>query len=224
MVDWRQAIIGIVILCIVVIAAVILMAQKPAEVLQPFNPDGSHMGDFQWQGVWYSIAQIILGPTVPGELLTTNLILQWIIFPLIAMWVVFFGIFTELRIFRKHMTVNYVLPFMIVLVAGPTGWFIGVVRTVFITIGTYGFAVFGILMLFGITMWGLARGTEFSAGFEIVRRVKDEIESLNEQHRILEEKRLDAVKRGKDTKDIDAKMAEIEVKISNYEKKYGFGR
>lgn len=74
-------------------------------------------------------ASIIFGPDIPDYMLYysgTNdvspyAVLQWLIFPFLALFVIIFGVLTEIKIFRSRPKFNGVLALLITFIAGPTG-------------------------------------------------------------------------------------------------------
>jgi hypothetical protein len=112
---------------------------------------------------WEDIIKIIFGPEVPDEWLEPYKVMQYLIFPFIALWLVVFGILTELRIFRRKDSINAFLAFLIAMIAGPTGYLVLFVRGTFQVLGWLGFSAFGFLMFFGIILWAGVRLWEWGA-------------------------------------------------------------
>lgn len=84
-------------------------------------------------------------------------ILQWLIFPFLSLFVVLFGILTEIKIFRNRPKLNGVLALLMTLTVGPTGFMVIVIRAVFVGFGYWSFLLFAALLFIGVTLWFLAR-------------------------------------------------------------------
>jgi len=97
---------------------------------------------------------ILFGTNIPEEW-TDNLysVLQWIIFPFISLWVILFGILSEVNIFRSKPHLNYWLALLIALTAGPTGLLIGSVRRLFVAYGFMSFWGFAAILIIGTVLW-----------------------------------------------------------------------
>lgn len=103
------------------------------------------------------LIKIFFGPDVPEAFTTTPYnILQWLIFPFLALWVIIFGIMSEIRIFRRGQNIRIVLSFLIAIMAAPTGALVWVVKTLFALYGGFAFVIFIVLMFVGTALWGMA--------------------------------------------------------------------
>jgi len=100
------------------------------------------------------ILELFFGPNIPEEF-TENFysVLQWLIFPFLSLWVILYGILSEVNIFRRKSHLNYWLALLIALIAGPTGALVYSVRTVFVLYGTLSFWGFAIVLFVGTGLW-----------------------------------------------------------------------
>jgi hypothetical protein len=105
----------------------------------------------------YDPIKIIFGPDVPEEWQEPYKFMQYLVFPFIALWVVLFGILSEIRIFRRREGINAIIAFLIAMIAGPTGGLVWLVRNSLIVLGAWGFLVFAALLGVGITLWAASR-------------------------------------------------------------------
>ena len=98
--------------------------------------------------------QLFFGPEVP-EFATENWysVLQWIIFPFISLWVILFGILSEVNIFRRKEHLNYWLALLMALISGPTGALMWSVRGLFVLYGTMSFWGFALVLVVGTLLW-----------------------------------------------------------------------
>lgn len=128
---------------------------------------------------------LFFGPGAEDYTSEPILILQYLIFPFIALWVVLYGILTNLRLFGYRTGFNALLSFLIAVVAGPTGGLVLLVRTVFTWMGWWGFAAFAGLFFFGLACWVIGDvirfGRPVSRYFREAGRLEDEIYDLRRQ-------------------------------------------
>jgi hypothetical protein len=64
------------------------------------------------------------------------------------------GIMFELRIFRAKQGINYIVAFMIAMIACPTGWLVGWVIVTSKIMGIAGWTVFVVVFIVGAILWG----------------------------------------------------------------------
>lgn len=103
------------------------------------------------------LIKIFFGPNIPDEFTESGYnILQWLIFPFLALWVIIFGIMSEIRIFRRGQNTRIVLSFLIAVIAAPTGGLVWMVKTLFALYGGFAFVIFIGLMFLGTALWGVA--------------------------------------------------------------------
>ncbi len=116
-------------------------------------------------GEYEGLLSFFFGPNIPDFILEGGIytILQWLIFPFIALWAIMYGIMNEINIFRNSPNMHILLSFLIAAISGPTGGLVYLVRVVFVSIGWWGFLVFGALMFVGIFIWG--RGKMYDYGY-----------------------------------------------------------
>lgn len=112
-------------------------------------------------------------------------ILQYLIFPFIALWVVIYGILTNLKIFGYRTGFNALLSFLIAVIACPTGGLVLLVRYVFGAMGWWGFVGFAGLFFFGLAMWVIGDvirfGRPISRYFSEAGRLEDQIYAIRQQ-------------------------------------------
>lgn len=114
---------------------------------------GQKLGDIP--GTNYNIFNLVFGAELPEDMLTTEKVLQYLLFPFLAIVVIMYGILSELRIFRRHNWINGLIALLIAFMASSTGyllifthWIIGVGG------GLAGIIVFTVLLFVGIFLWG----------------------------------------------------------------------
>ncbi len=111
-------------------------------------------------------------------------ILQYLIFPFIALWVVIYGILTNLKIFGYRRDFNALLSFLIAVIACPTGGLVLLVRYVFGAMGWWGFVGFAGLFFFGLVMWVIGDvirlGSPISRHFSEAGRLEKDIYDIQE--------------------------------------------
>lgn len=110
------------------------------------------------EDVMKSIIVFIFGSDFPDEWLTYSGFMQNIIFPFIAVFVVMYGILSELRIFHNA-NVKAVLSLVMAFVGGR--YLLQMMRGFLVANAFWGTLVWGLLLLFGIAAWGFARGAEY---------------------------------------------------------------
>lgn len=121
----------------------------PSAVLAPYTDLGTNLVKTE------DLVKLLLGPEVPSEFLASPYkILQFLVFPFIALLVIIYGILEQVRIFRRKSWINAVLAFLIAAMAGPTGGLVYLVRFVFVGYGWYGFLIFAGLLFVGTGLWG----------------------------------------------------------------------
>lgn len=132
-----------------------------------------------------TVVEIFFGPEAKAYTTDPVSILQFLIFPFIALWAVLYGILTTLKIFRYQNRLNSLLSFLIAVIACPTGGLVWIVRTVFVYMGGWGFVAFAILFFVGVGAWllsGVIRfGQPLSKYFSKAGRLEDEIYIIRQQ-------------------------------------------
>ncbi len=132
-----------------------------------------------------TVVEVFFGPGAEAYTANPVQILQFLIFPFIALWAVLFGILINLRIFRYQNWLNSLLSFLIAVIAGPTGGLVWLVRTVFVLMGGWGFIAFAALFFIGVGAWllsGVIRfGQPLSKYFSKAGRLEDEIYIIRQQ-------------------------------------------
>lgn len=111
----------------------------------------------QWQFEPGSVLRIIFGPKIPEEWLFPLNILQFLVFPFILLWLVFFGILSEIRIFRRYPAINGLIALFFALIASYTGALVMFVHWTAMLVGWYGYTAFLILLVAGIFAWFVIR-------------------------------------------------------------------
>lgn len=112
------------------------------------------LAQWEWVGGYKDALSIFFGPDIPVEFTKdTYSVLQWLIFPFVSLWVILYGIMTQIRIFRRKSWLHAVLAFLIAAIAGPTGGLVYLVRILFVSYGIFGFGAFVILLFVGTGLW-----------------------------------------------------------------------
>jgi hypothetical protein len=101
------------------------------------------------------IFEFFFGSGVPDEWLKWNGVMQFVLFPLIALFAVFYGIMEEIRIFRTAGGKNaqIVIGIVMAFVGGKLA--LGTMRGFLVANAWLGTVLFGILLFVGILAWGL---------------------------------------------------------------------
>jgi len=174
-----------------------------------------------------TIVQFIFGNDYPASWLETNNFLQLIIFPLIALFAVFYGIFTELRIFGGQTNTKFVISLMFSLGGG---WFALSSMKGFMmvnaTLATWGF---GIVLLLGIVFWAARRisdgvfdltGRRLFSDMEKRGHQQEELSRLRAERAQWFDAHLRAMTYGdtRQAKEFEKKLKETEEKIKELEK------
>jgi len=150
-----------------------------------------------------TVVEIFFGPDAKTYTTSPVQVLQFLIFPFIALWVVLYGILITLRIFRYQNWLNVLLSFLIAVIAGPTGGLVWSVRYVFMIMGYWGFGVFAVLFGAGVLLWGIGTGWSFHVRFtsQLGRagRLQERLQELNE-----------LIERGRTTPGFDIRKVEKE--------------
>jgi len=140
------------------------------------------------------IIVFIFGSDFPDEWLTYSGFMQYIIFPFIAVFVVMYGILSELRIFHNA-NVKAVLSLVMAFVGGR--WLLQTMRGFLVVNAFWGTVLWGALMFFGIVAWAVARGMEYYGwGRQSYKNLRNEAvreakigENINElTNRVLQDK------------------------------------
>jgi len=112
-------------------------------------------------GTDINFIRVIFGREVPDDWLESQNILQFLLFPFIAVWIVMYGILEELSPFRNRPSLHGFLALVIAFMASSTGYLLGAVRYLYGFLGWFGAIGFGVILLFiGIPLYlyGKARG------------------------------------------------------------------
>jgi len=112
-------------------------------------------------GTDINIIRVIFGREVPDDWLESQNILQFLLFPFIAVWIVMYGILEELAPFRNRPSLHGFLALVIAFMASSTGYLLGAVRYLYGFLGWFGAIGFGVVLMFiGIPLYlyGKARG------------------------------------------------------------------
>jgi len=107
----------------------------------------------------YEVGKIIFGSEVEPEWFEPYNFLQKLFFPFVALWMVMTGIMFELRIFRTKQSINYIVAFMIAMIACPTGGLVWWVTWTSAAMGWAGWTIFVVVFIVGAYFWG--RGAIF---------------------------------------------------------------
>ena len=112
------------------------------------------LAQWEWAGIYKDALSIFFGPDIPAEFTKdTYSTLQWLIFPFLSLWVIIYGILTQLRLFRRKSWLHGLIAFFIAAIAGPTGGLVYAVRILFVSYGIFGFGVFVVLLFVGTGLW-----------------------------------------------------------------------
>jgi Sec-independent protein translocase protein TatA len=129
----------------------------------------------------YEVGRIIFGPDAEPEWFEPYNFLQKLFFPFIALWMVMTGIMFELRIFRAKQGINYIVAFMIAMIACPTGWMVWWVKWASVTMGWFGWIVFAVVFIVGAILWASGRIMgQVSTTRDIYQEMKEEKRMWNE--------------------------------------------
>jgi hypothetical protein len=144
------------------------------------------LGDIS--GTDWNIFEIIFGSEVfsvfPDGQISTNNILQYLVFPFLAVWMVMYGIMVEIRIFRRKDSINAVLALLMALIASATGGLVMLTRGMFSLFGNMGMWGFGILMFFGIILWAGTRLLSWGAPWTSKQMRRTAMEAFNTERAI----------------------------------------
>jgi len=111
------------------------------------------------------IVKIFFGPGIPVAFTETPYkILQWLVFPFLALWMIIFGIMSEIRIFRRSQTTRIILTFLIAVMAAPTGALVWMVKALFALYGGFAFVVFIGMLFLGTVLWAIATARIWDVG------------------------------------------------------------
>jgi hypothetical protein len=106
----------------------------------------------------------VQGNCIPDEWMTYGGFMQYIIFPFIAVFVVMYGILSEIKIFHNT-SVKAVLSLVMAFVGG--SWTLGFMRNALIANSVWGTFAWAVLMVVGIALWlfrGLAENYRLGFG------------------------------------------------------------
>jgi len=96
--------------------------------------------------------KIVFGPNIPQEWYQPYLILQFLIFPFLLIVLVIYGIFSEIRIFRRA-SINGIIALLIAFVASYSGYLVIFVHWTSTIAGAFGYTAFIVLLFVGIGVW-----------------------------------------------------------------------
>jgi len=137
-------------ICFALISAVLFVLPSVALAQGPW---GTAL-DWSTVGPWI---RIFFGPNIPDAFMANPYsALQWLIFPFISLWLIIYGILSQIRIFRTKTWINGALAFLIAVMAAPSGGLVLVVKGLFTLYGGYAFLIFIVLLFAGTGLWGLA--------------------------------------------------------------------
>ncbi|MFQ6118729.1 MAG: hypothetical protein ACE5KE_02455 [Methanosarcinales archaeon] len=147
----------------------------------------------QWTvpGAGEEFLKWLFGPNIPQEWLQPYKALQFLVFPFVMLFLIFFGILLEIRIFRRYPIINGLIALFWAFMASYTGALVVSVHLMMSIAGFWGFFVFWFLLILGIyafAVWRL-RGWGFKRwGFtaEIMETEKKLVEWRDYQRRCLE--------------------------------------
>jgi hypothetical protein len=148
------ATIAAIILVVVLGLVTYFYVQAPVET---FAPDGSHIGDFQIGSTWYSIFQLIFGTQIDKAWVDTLSIIQYLILPFVAIMILVFSIFEEIRFFRYPGWFNWVMALIVALVVSSSGILVRMMRIFLQLAGGLAIVLFGGILLIGIFVWWLGK-------------------------------------------------------------------
>ena len=101
------------------------------------------------------LAQFIF-PGLPSEWLRVPQVFWYVILPFIAVFTVVYGLFKELRIFRKAPNkVNVVLAFAMTMLLLPSGVLTYIVVNLYAFSAAFAAIIFGIVFMIGVVLWGV---------------------------------------------------------------------
>ena len=175
---------------------------------------------FDTTDLWSNAFGLLFGPDIPDYMIYDSngvspyAILQWLIFPFLALIAILYGILTEIKIFRNNNKINGAIAILIALIAGPTGGLVWLVRNVFVIFGYYSFLIFAIILFVGVGFWGVSRIRGFKNDYSqeyddlakrlaVLRRRKSELEASNASPKVLD-------KVNKEVKDTEKKKEKVE--------------
>lgn len=156
MVETRRWIYAGVVIVAVIVLAVIAVSVTPYPVTE-FTPDGTNLGDFQIGTEWYNIFHIIFGTHVDKNWVTTTGLIQFLILPFFAIWMVMYGLFEEIVFFRRVTWFSPAMAFVVALISSSTGFLVRMMRGYLMIAGGMGIAFFGFILVLGILFWFIGR-------------------------------------------------------------------
>lgn len=113
----------------------------------------------QYGGYGYNIGgydplKIIFGPEIDQSWYEPYHTLQYLVFPFIAIWMIIYGLFSEVRIFRTKESIQFVLALVIALIASSTGGLVTLVRVTLQFLGGFSVLAFAVVFGVGVFFWG----------------------------------------------------------------------
>lgn len=167
--QFNGRLIAVGVIVVLAVALIFGYIQTPAPI-ETFTPDGNHLGDVQIGTTWYSIFQIIFGSAIDMAWVSTTSVLQFLIFPFVAIVVVMYGIFSEISLFARARWINPVLALIIALVAASTGILVRIMRGYLMLAGGLGILLFGFVLVMGVVVWFVGRMRGF--GYNVTGALK----------------------------------------------------
>lgn len=120
----------------------------------------TYLGDFLIGGKCYNIFHFVFGTDVDKAWVTSASIIQYLIFPFVAVLMVIYGIFSEIRFFRQTW-INFILGLIVALIVSSQGFLVRMMRAFLLMGGGMGIMFFGVVFIIGIILWFVGRMASF---------------------------------------------------------------
>jgi len=154
--DAKRALAGIGILILVIIFAWFAYYITPIDV-EEFTADGTYLGDFQIGTNWYNIFHLIFGTDIDKNWVTTTGLIQYMFLPFVAIVMIMYGIFEEIRFFRYVRWFNPTMAIIIALVVSSSGILVRMMRGYLMIAGGLTIVLFGFILIVGIVLWWIGK-------------------------------------------------------------------
>lgn len=130
--------------------------------------------------------KVVFGPDVPADWYEPYKVMQYLVFPFLAIWMIIFGILEEINIFRRHMGLHAIVALLMALMASVTGSLLYTVRWLLGLGAWWGTLMFVAVFFVGVWFWGVGRMKEFrNLEKQIIGKEKEIINLETEEGRIL---------------------------------------
>lgn len=161
---WKKAVAIIFLTVLSIVLAYIAFSASPAPT-NTFTPNGGHIGDFQIGGTYYNAFQIVFGDQIDESWVKTMTMVQYLILPFAAVWILVYAIFDEITFFKRITWFNPAMALITAFIVASTGWLVRMMRGYLMLAGGLGIIFFGVILFAGLVFWFLGRMGSFGLKF-----------------------------------------------------------